>query len=160
MHSSIFQISTQPIGKENYIDENTFIDGDFSFYDYCANMSDEQHKEEISDLVEYKLPKGMFELTSEDTILYKGGVEQWKKEFVANIHEKAETLTVENMLEWRPLYNLEQAIENPLDTNYRFYLDGDGNQSFTEASFAFMEFVCGLEPDTTLHVGGVVDYHF
>lgn len=124
MHSSIFQISTQPIGKENYIDENTFIDGDFSFYDYCANMSDEQRKEEISDLVEYKLPKGMFELTSEDTILYKGGVEQWKKEFVANIHEKAETLTVENMLEWRPLYNLEQAIENPLDTNYRFYLDG------------------------------------
>lgn len=102
----------------------------------------------------------MFELTSEDTILYKGGVEQWKKEFVANIHEKAETLTVENMLEWRPLYNLEQAIENPLDTNYRFYLDGDGNQFFAEASFAFMEFVCGLEPDTTLHVGGVVDYHF
>lgn len=56
MHSSIFQISTQPISKENYIDENTFIDGDFSFYDYCANMSDEQRKEEISDLVEYKLP--------------------------------------------------------------------------------------------------------
>ena len=94
----------------------------------------------------------MFELTSEDTILYKGGVEQWKKEFVAKIHEKAETLTVENMLEWRPLYNLEQAIENPLDTNYRFYLDGDGNQSYDEASFAFMEIVCGLEPETTIHV--------
>ena len=33
MHSSIFQISTKPISKENYITEETFIGGDFSFYD-------------------------------------------------------------------------------------------------------------------------------
>ena len=49
-------------------------------------------------MVNYALPKGMFELVSEDTIRYKGdGIEQWKEEYVANIRKKAEAITVENM---------------------------------------------------------------
>ena len=59
-----------------------------------------------------------------------------------------------------PVYYLKQAVENPLNTDYHFYLDGDGWQSFTEKSFAFMEFVGTLEPGTILYVGGVIDYHF
>ena len=51
-------------------------------------------------------------------------------------------------------------MENPLGTDYHFYLDGDGCQSFAEQSFAFMQFVCNLEPGTILYIGGVVDYHF
>lgn len=38
MHSSIFQISTKPISKENYITEETFIGGDFSFYIIMLNI--------------------------------------------------------------------------------------------------------------------------
>lgn len=57
-------------------------------------------------------------------------------------------------------YYLKEAVENPLDVSYHFYLDGDGCQSFAEKSFAFMEFVCGLEPGTVLYIGGVIDYHF
>ena len=111
-------------------------------------------------MVDYILPKGMFELTSEDTIRYIGGMKQWKEEYVNNIHRKAETLTVENMLEWGSTYYLKQAIENPLDTDFHFYLDGDGCQAFAEKSFAFMKFICTLEPGTTLYIGGVIDYHF
>ena len=69
MHSRIFQISTEQIDKENYLDENTLNQGDDSFYDYCANIDDEERKEDIANLVNY-LPKGMFELVSEDTIRY------------------------------------------------------------------------------------------
>ena len=67
MHSRIFQISTEQIDKENYLDENTLNQGDDSFYDYCANIDDEERKEDIANLVNY-LPKGMFELVSEDTM--------------------------------------------------------------------------------------------
>ena len=160
MHSSIFQISTKPISKENYITEETFIGGNFSFYDYCAKMGEEERKEEISNLVTCKLPKEMFEQTSEDTILYKGGVEQWKAEFVANVRKKAEAITVENMLEWKSVYATEKALSNPLDTFYHFYLDDDCTNTYAETSFAFVKFVCGLEPGTMLYVGGVIDYHF
>ncbi len=92
---------------------------------------------------------------------YIGGVEQWKENFVTNIRKKAEAITTENMLEFvGPVYQLEKALENPLDIAYHFYLDGEGYQSFAEKSFAFMEFVCTLEPGTILYIGGVIDYHF
>ena len=42
----------------------------------------------------------MFELTGEDTLLYKGGAEQGKKEFVAYIQAKASELTTENVQDW------------------------------------------------------------
>ena len=160
MHSRVFQISTMQIEKDNYLNEDTLQQGDNSFYDYCANIDDESRKEDIAYLVNSALPKGMFEILSEDTMRYNGGIEQWKEEYVANIRKKAEALTAENMLTWSVTYNLKQAIENPLDVAYHFYLDGEGCQSFAEPSFAFMEFVCTLEPGTILYIGGVIDYHF
>ena len=162
MHSRVFQISTTQIDKENYLNEDTLNQGDNSFYDYCADISDEERKEEITNLVNSILPKGMFELVSEDTIRYTGdGMEQWKEKYVAEIRKKADAITTENMLEFvGPVYQLEKALENPLDIAYHFYLDGEGYQSFAEKSFAFMEFVCTLEPGTILYIGGVIDYHF
>lgn len=161
MHSRIFQISKMWIEKENYLNEDTLHQGDGSFYDYCAEIDDEERKEDIRYLVNTALPKDMFELVGDDTIRYIGGVEQWKKNFVTNIRKKAEAITTENMLEFvGPVYQLEKALENPLDIAYHFYLDGEGYQSFAEKSFAFMEFVCTLEPGTILYIGGVIDYHF
>lgn len=156
MHSRIFQISKMWIEKENYLNEDTLHQGDGSFYDYCAEIDDEERKEDIRYLVNTALPKDMFELVGDDTIRYIGGVEQWKENFVTNIRKKAEAITTENMLEFvGPVYQLEKALENPLDIAYHFYLDGEGYQSFAEKSFAFMEFVCTLEPGTILYIGGV-----
>ena len=140
MHSRIFQISKMWIEKENYLNEDTLHQGDGSFYDYCAEIDDEERKEDIRYLVNTALPKDMFELVGDDTIRYIGGVEQWKENFVTNIRKKAEAITTENMLEFvGPVYQLEKALENPLDIAYHFYLDGEGYQSFAEKSFAFME---------------------
>lgn len=147
MHSRIFQISTEPIDKENYLNEDTLQQGDGSFYDYCSEIDEENRKEDIANLVNYALPKGMFELISDDTMRYNGGIEQWKEEYVANIKKRADALTADNMLEWGSTYYLKQAVENPLDVAYHFYLDGDGCQSFAEQSFAFMEFVVGLNQE-------------
>lgn len=160
MHSRIFQISTMQIEKANYLNEDTLQQGDNSFYDYCADIDDETRKRDITYWVNNVLPKGMFELLSEDTMRYNGGIEQWKEEYVANLRKNAAAVTVENMLEWSTTYNLQKAIENPLDVSYHFYLDGEGCQSFAEQSFAFMAFVCTLEPGTILYIGGVIDYHF
>lgn len=47
MHSRIFQISKMWIEKENYLNEDTLHQGDGSFYDYCAEIDDEERKEDI-----------------------------------------------------------------------------------------------------------------
>lgn len=46
MHSRIFQISTEPIDKENYLNEDTLQQGDGSFYDYCSEIDEENRKED------------------------------------------------------------------------------------------------------------------
>lgn len=161
MHSKIFQITTERVDKENYLNEDTLMQGDNSDFDYCAEIDDDERKEEIEYLVNHILPEGMFELTSEDTILYKGCAEKWKEEFVSEIRKKAEAITPENMLEWiGPVYQLEKYLKDPLDTGYRFYTDTEGVQSYAEQSYEFLREICTFEPGTTLYIGGVIDYHF
>lgn len=161
MHSKIFQITKTRVDKDNYLNEDTLMQGDNSHFDYCAEIDDEERKENIAYLVDSILPKGMFELTSDDTILYKGGAEQWKEDFVADIRRKAEAITTDKVQEWiGPVYQLEQALKNPLDTGYWFYTDEESLQSYAEQSYEFMREVCTFEVGTTLYIGGVIDYHF
>ena len=161
MHSTIFQITKTRVEKENFLNEDTLMQGDNSHFDYCAEMDDKVRKEEIDYLVNHILPKGMFELTSEDTILYKGGADKWKEDFVSEIRKKAEAITPDKVQDWiGPVYQLEKVLKDPLDTGYWFYTDAEGVQSYAEQSYEFLREVCDLEPDTTLYIGGVIDYHF
>ena len=161
MHSTIFQITKTRVEKENFLNEDTLTQGDNSHFDYCAEMDDKVRKEEIDYLVNHILPKGMFELTSEDTILYKGGADKWKEDFVSEIRKKAEAITPDKVQDWiGPVYQLEKFLKDPLDTGYWFYTDAEGVQSYAEQSYEFLREVCDLEPDTTLYIGGVIDYHF
>ena len=161
MHSTIFQITKTRVEKENFLNEDTLMQGDNSHFDYCAEMDDKVRKEEIDYLVNHILPKGMFELTSEDTILYKGGADKWKEDFVSEIRKKAEAITPDKVQDWiGPVYQLEKFLKDPLDTGYWFYTDAEGVQSYAEQPYEFLREVCDLEPDTTLYIGGVIDYHF
>lgn len=79
MHSKIFQITTVKVTNEGCLTENTLTQGDSSFYDYCMEIEPDIRKQCIDILVNKILPSGMFELIDEDTLLYKGGAEQWRK---------------------------------------------------------------------------------
>ena len=161
MHSKIFQITTVKVTNEGRLTENTLTQGDGSFYDYCMEIEPDIRKQCIDILVNKILPSGMFELIDEDTLLYKGGAEQWKKEFVAYIQAKAGELNTENVQDWiGPVYQLEKALKNPLETAFQFYMDEGGYTRSAEESYEFMRRICEMEPGTTLYFGGVIDYHF
>ncbi len=63
------------------------------FFNYCGEIDDEERQSHIENLVNEVLPKGMFELVSENTIRYMGGAEEWKKNFIAGIHLRGEAVT-------------------------------------------------------------------
>lgn len=73
---------------------------------------------------------------------------------------KCSFVTANNIQEWRTLYYLKKALENPLDTGSRFYDDDCGYSSFSEKSGEFMKSLNDLEAGTLLYIGGVVDYHY
>ena len=73
MHSKIFQITTTKVDKECYLNEDTLMQGDNSYFDYCCEIGEKERKYHIDILVNHILPTGMFELVDEDTIRYTGG---------------------------------------------------------------------------------------
>lgn len=160
MHSRIFQITTEQVERENYLNEDTLEQGDNVLIDYCAEIDDDEREENIACLVDDILPKGMFTRMGANIIRYNGGMEQWKAEAIAKIKEKAAALTADNYFHYSSIYNLKNAVVNPLDTAYLFYTDAEGGQSWAEKSHYFMQFVSGLEEGTLLYIGGVIDYHF
>ena len=161
MHSIIFQITTKEVSGSNLLNEDTILQGDGTPYDYCSEIDEEVRRKAIHTLVYEILPKGMFELTDANTLVYKGGIEEWKRSCITDIRAKAEELTPENIIDWiGPIYQLEKALKNPLSTGYQFYFDAEGFQCYAEESYELLRFVDGLEVGTTLYFGGVIDYHF
>ena len=162
MHSIIFQITSKKLTKgSGLLNEGTIEQGDGTSYDYCAEIDEDERETAIKTLVNDILPKGMFELVASNAMVYKGGIDEWKQNYIANIHAKAQELTPENIIDWvGPIYQLEKAIKNPLGTSYQFYLDEEGFQCYAEESYELLRFVSNLEVGTTLYFGGVIDYHF
>ena len=161
MHSKIFQITENRVERDNFLDEDTLELGDGSFCDYCGNITQEDRREMIDCLVNHVLPMGMFQLAGDDEMVYMGGADSWKGKWVDAIHDKAQLVNTENVLDWiGAAYQLEKELENPLHTDFRFYLSEENTQSYAEPSRELMKMVCALEKGARLYIGGVIDYHF
>ena len=119
MHAWIFQLSEKRI--EGYLCEDTLLQGDGSDYDYCAAISEEERKRAVYSLMTHILPLGMFRLKDETTLVYQGGFEQWKREWVERIQTKAAKVNTENVMNFcGEVFQLETELQNPLDTDAQF----------------------------------------
>ena len=93
---------------EGYLCEDTLLQGDGSDYDYCAAISEEERKRAVYSLMAHILPLGMFRLKDETTLVYQGGFEQWKREWVERIQTKAAKVNTENVMNFcGEVYQLE-----------------------------------------------------
>lgn len=160
MHSSVYQITTEKVEKGDFLNEDTLFQGNNSELDYCSDIDNEERKERIKDLVNKILPEGMFTLIDDNTIRYNGGVEAWQEKWVKLLQEKCSLVTAGNIQEWSTLYHLKEAIDNPLDTESRFYDDCIGCSGYACKSGEFMKSLNDIKPGTMLYIGGVIDYYF
>lgn len=159
MHSRIFQISPNPIDTDDYPSDRE-IAGSSSWIDYALEIDDEnERREEIQDLVEWLLPKGMFELNADgESITYKGGMEQWRRDFVERLHGFAGVITSQNVYNSMKLFELEHEIKWPLGNETMFVFEDD---AVARTSGDFMEcYVNGLNVGDVLYIGAVFDYHY
>lgn len=161
MHSTIIQITTEKVEKENFLTEDNVCSWDSRDIDYCSEIDDDERKDRINRLVNEWLPSGMFTLVDDNAIRYNGGAEEWKEQWLKLIQERASHITNDNILNSiGPMYRLEKALLNPLDIGVLFYDDSENMNSYAEHSAEFMRSVCQLEEGTLLYIGGVLDYHF
>lgn len=160
MHSTIIQITTEKVEKENFLTEDDVCTWEFRDIDYCSEIDEDERKDRITQLVNNWLPSGMFTLVDENTIRYNGGAEEWKKQWFELIQERASQITTDNILDsFGPMYRLEKVLLNPLDLGTLFYDDSENMNSYAEYSAEFMRSMCQLKEGTLLYIGGVLDYH-
>ena len=101
MYSIIFQISDQPIAREERIGIDHIEAGDMTSFDYAYEVSEKERKECIQDLVERILPKGMSELGEDgETLVFQGGFTEWRKIYLDTIRCKVEDIDEENIMKW------------------------------------------------------------
>lgn len=163
MHSKIYQFSKQPIVKDEYINvDNISTDNSqMVTVDYAQEIDSEFRKDLIEEFVKMILPKGMFALEGENTLIYQGGFTEWRKEYVNLIKAKAEEVTPGNVMEWiGPAYALQKAIVNPLNTDVLFIMEYGKEYAYAERSRGFMDFVSRLEKGDKLYIGSILDYHY
>lgn len=159
MHSRIYQFSPNPIDTDDYTNDDNITDS-FHWIDYVLEIDDEdERREEIQKLVEHVLPKGMFELNADgESITYKGGMEQWRRDFVERLHGYAGAITSQNVYNSLKLFELEHEIKWPLGNETMFIFE---DYPVARTSGDFMEcYVNGLNVGDVLYIGAVFDYHY
>lgn len=159
MHSNIFQISTEPIEKKRYCNPDDIDGGDMVSLDYAYDAKTEERAALIRSLVEDILPQGMFTLNPDtETLTYNGGMAEWKKQYVADIHRHAMEVDEHNVMMWiGKTYHLQTAIANPLDTACLFITEAYG---LAEHSRELMLMIDRLQEGEKLYIGAILGYHF
>lgn len=159
MHGTIYQLGTSPINEDEYMNPETISEGESVCIGYADEIAEAERKSQMEELVEI-LPKGMFTLNNDLTLTYNRGINEWRHHYARLIRERAEAIDTDNVTEWTgPVYQLQKAIINPLDTDSLFITDFGSNFGTAEHSAEFMRFVERLTPGNKLYAGMIADYY-
>lgn len=160
MHSIIYQISTEPIAEHDFLRIEHIVAGEMASISYVYDNTEEGREHDIKNLMELILPKGMFILSAENTLTYKGGFSMWRKSHFDNIKALSNQLTPANVMKWSgPIGELKKAIINPLGTAALFVTEFYGGAGTAEYSADLMDMVSGLKKGDRLYLGAILGYH-
>ena len=162
MHSTIFQIATQPIQPDEYVGIDNIEAGEMASIFYAREAEKSERAERIKILVGRILPAGMFVVSPDgETLIYKGGFTEWNRIYTESLLEKASVINETNVFKYiGPTYQLQKAIVNALDTDSLFVTTFYGSSGTAERSRELMRLIGGLQIGARLYVGAIFDYHF
>lgn len=163
MHSRIFQITTNPVPKENYITTSDFEDHWFtdSIADYVSDDNDRAEDIKwLRSFLEHKKTVAFDESDSSFEILSHGREAYFAHAYADFTAARGETMglglpefascgevTDFSMLLWR--------MNNAFCSKYDFYVTLD-----EVGTIPLDKFIRQAETGTRYYIGGVLDYHF
>lgn len=165
-HSRIFQYSSKPIDKENYIGESDFYDDNAngqSFHgEYCGDYVDERNELDRFDDIKWlamSISKFNIKLEGEDKFVLCEGFRKAIQDFWYDGIEKCfEELNKENLAWYKERWHLKYAITDPLSGGFGFLFYSDEEQTLS-ASDDFFEFLLRLNEGDSFYIGATLDYH-
>ena len=160
MHSTIYQVSTEPIAERDLLRIDNIVAGEMASISYVSENDEDGRNFDIKCLVEHILPKGMFTLSDENTLTYNGGFNMWKKSHFDKIKALSAQLKPANVMKYSgPIGELKKAIVNPLGTAALFVTEFYGGSGTGECSADLMYMVSELRKGDKLYLGAILGYH-
>ncbi len=144
MHSLIYQIGTKPFSEENQLDPDAIADNpkNTNLLDYAYDVSEKVRAINIRILVETILPMDMFDIDTENNLIYKGGFKSWREKYYESVMKCTNTLTPANIMgEGLKLFSHNEPILHPLMPSLLF----SGGNVIVEESLALMSTVAHLK---------------
>ena len=158
-HGKIYQLATKPIRKDNYVEPDDFYDNHDAYADW---IGDEVEGEERKDAIGYLADslKDVLTPVGRNTFVYKG-MGDYLKGWVDAIREKAQAITVDNVLCHSQRAALRDIVNGTQkDSTDRFVIE-EYSGKFAEPMADLMAFLnYQMKPGDMLHVGAVIDFHY
>lgn len=157
MHSRIFQISREPINKDEYISEADYYDSGFigEIADYVSDYTD---RDDDIELIKARL-EGVADFNG-DSFTIKNQRKYFEKKF-SNFLETIEDISLltfedfctdESDFSYK-MYKLESAYRD----KFKFYINDNGEYAGTEPIDDFMR---RAKNGDVFYIGATLDYHF
>ncbi len=162
MHSKIYQISSQPISKEDYASPSDFYDNSGDFADY---IGDEVLGEERENYIGWFAVsvKDVFTAVGDGVLVYKGkeALHEFKQKWADRIKEMANELTADNLLTELRLFSLREVTERThVDISYRVTIeDWCGGVAYPFGEL-FEWANSQLKEGDHIYIGAIIDYHY
>lgn len=160
MLGTIYQISSNPILKDEFLDIDRISEGEAVSISYVRPSNKDRHSD-ITYLLEKILPEGMFTLENDFTLFYHGGYNEWASSLCENLQRITNQLTPANVLNWleSPIRLLKKTILNPLNTHALFVIDFFVGSGTAEQSAELMNLVKDLKAGDKLYFGSILTFH-
>ena len=158
MHSSIIELTLEPLDREDWSHEDDFYDDEK--VDYVSELDDEERSESIANFQDGEDPffSGLFTPGDDDTIIFKGkdALNNIQKEWVNSIKKEFDNFVESGNFDPS---GVTHAINHVLNSDYLFCLP-DWTGCCAVWSRELINWLNTLEDGTVLHIGAVIDYHY
>lgn len=157
-HGNIYQLATKPISEDDYVSPEDFCENHDAYADYLGDRVEGEEKEKaigyLADVLKDRLT-----YTGNGIFVYKG-LGDYLQKWVDAIHEKAEAITVDNVLNYLPRAELRDIlIGTHKDSVDRFVIE-EYSGRFAQPMSDLIEFMKSMKPGDLLYVGAVIDFHY
>lgn len=158
MHSSIIELTLNPLDREDWAGEDCFYDDEK--IDYVSELDDEERRDSIHDWQDGSdaVFSQLFTPGDDDTVIFKGKDALMKvyKEWINSI--KSEVDGIVESESFSP-YRVIHAVNRVLHSDYLFCLPDWAEYSAVYPN-ELLSFLSNLEDGAILHIGAVIDYHY
>lgn len=160
MHSTIFQLSTERLSKDKWINEDTFLEEHGKFgIDYTYEYKDREYA--INMLADI-LPKSVFKVEGDNVTILNNGdclFEQYKKDLQQILDKMTYNKDIDSALALGA-YRLSKRALRIIDCNTLFHITDWNWLGTSNDILEYANFVYEKGNPKVLYINGILDYHF